>query len=214
MIDELMQECHRAMCELPDDSFLSWNTGIMVDVGQSHKDPCNLIKLPGASLLTPKATLRLGCWNVRTLYKIGRTANVTREFRNYNLDILGRSEIQWIGFGELRTATGESILYSGAEEEHHRRVGLILKKEEHVRKMLLRWNPVNKRIMSACFNSCYAKLTVFQVYAPTNDADDKSKEEFYEQLEWEVETTPRHDVLIVMGDLIANVGKGNEDGRR
>ena len=88
--------------------------------------------------MIPKATLRLGCWNVRNLYQIGRTANVTREFRNYNLDILGMSEIRWTGFGELRTATGESILYSGAEEEHHRGVGLILKKE--VRKTLLGWN--------------------------------------------------------------------------
>jgi len=113
------------------------------------------------------------------------------------------SEIQWTGFGELRTATGESILYSGAEEEHHRGVGLILKKE--VRKTLLKCNPVNERIMSACFKSRYAKLTVIQVYAPTNDADDESKEEFYEQLQWELETTPRHDVLIVMGDLNAKI---------
>ena len=65
---------------------------------------------------------------MRTLNQIGRTANVTREFRDYNLDILGMSEIRWTRRGELRTAAGESILYSGAEEEHHRGVGLNLKK--------------------------------------------------------------------------------------
>ena len=32
-------------------------------MGQSREDPSNLIKSPGAPLLTPKATLRLGCWN-------------------------------------------------------------------------------------------------------------------------------------------------------
>ena len=185
-------------CELPEDSFLSWNSGTtcMTDVRQSRKDPHNLIKLPGASLLTPKATLRLGCWNVRTLYQIGKTANVTREFRKYNMDLLGLSEVRWTGFGELRTATGESILYSGAEEEHHRGVGLILNRE--VRRTLLKWNPVNERIMSARFNSRFAKLTIIQVYAPTNDAEDESKEEFYEQLQREVVATPRHDVLIVI----------------
>ena len=52
--------------------------------------------------------------------------------------------------------------------------------------------------MSARFNSCYAKLSVNQLYAPTNDAVDESKEEFYEQLQWEVDATPRHDLLIVM----------------
>ena len=64
--------------------------------------------------------------------------------------------------------------------------------------------------MSTRFNSRYAKLTVIQVYAPTNDADDESKEEFYEQLQREVETTPRHDVLIVIGDLNVKIGEGNE----
>ena len=180
----------------------------MTDVGQSREGSRNLIKSPGASLLTRKATLRLGCWNVRTLYQIGKTANVTWEFRKYNLDLLGLSEVRWTGFGELKTATGESILYSGAEEEHHRGVGLILKKE--VRRTLLKWNPVNGRIMSAHFNSRFAKLTIIQVYAPTNDAEDESKEEFYEQLQREVEATPRHDVLIVMGDLNAKIGQDNE----
>ena len=105
----------------------------------------------------------------------------------------------------------ESILYLGAEEEHHRGVGLILKRE--VRRTLLKLNPVNERIMTARFNSlqCFAKLTVIQVYAPTNDAEDESKEEFYEQLQWEVEATLRHDVLIVMGDLNAKIGEDNEE---
>ena len=64
--------------------------------------------------------------------------------------------------------------------------------------------------MNACFNSRFAKPTVIQVYAPTNDAEDESKEEFYEQLQWEVEAAPRHDVLIVMGDLNAKIGEDNK----
>ena len=117
--------------------------------------------------------------------------------------------VRWTGFGELKTAAiGESFLYSGAEEEHHRGVGLVLKKE--ARRTLLKWNPVNGRIMSVRFNSRFAKLTIIQVYAPTNDAEDESKEEFYEQLQREVEATPRHDVLIVMGDLNAKIGEDNE----
>jgi len=38
--------------------------------------------------------------------------------------------------------------------------------------------------MSARLNSRNAKLTVIQVYTPTNNPDDDSKEEFYEQLQW------------------------------
>ena len=64
--------------------------------------------------------------------------------------------------------------------------------------------------MIALFNSRFAKHSIIQVYAPTNDAEDESKEEFYEQLQREVEATPRHDVLIVMGDLNAKIGQDNE----
>ena len=178
----------------------------MTDVGQGGKDPRNLIKSPGTSLLTPEVTLKLGFWNVRTLYQIGKTANVTREFRSYNLNILGLSEVRWTGFGEMKTS--ESILYSGAEEKHHRGVGLILKRE--VGRTLLRWNPVNERIMTKRFNSRFENSPSSKVYAPTNDAEDESKEEIYEQLQREVEVALRHDVLIVMGDLNAKSGEDNK----
>ena len=82
-------------------------------------------------------------------------------------------------------------------------MGLILKKEVRT---LLKWNAVNKRIMSARF----AKLTVIQVCVPTNDAEDESKEKFYEQLQREVEATPRHDALIVLGDLNTKIEKDDE----
>lgn len=84
-------------------------------------------------------------------------------------------------------------------------MGLILKKE-----LLLKWNAVNERSMSARFNSCYANLTVIQVYEPTSDADDESKKEFYEHVQREVEVAPRHDVLIVMEDLNAKIGEYNK----
>ena len=79
-----------------------------------------------------------------------------------------------------------------------------------VRKTLLKWNPGNERIMGARFNSRYVKLTGIQVNSPTNDAHDESKEEFYERLQREVEKTPRHDALIVIGNLNAKIGEDNE----
>ena len=62
----------------------------------------------------------------------------------------------------------------------------------------------------ARFNSYYAKLIAIQVYDPTNDADDESEEEYYKQLQREIEAAPRRDVLIVLGDLNGNIGEYNE----
>ena len=63
-------------------------------------------------------------------------------------------------------------------------MGLTLKKD--ARMALLRWNPVSDRVKSARFNSRYAKLTVIMLYAPTNEAEERVKDEFYEQLKREV----------------------------
>lgn len=50
-------------------------------------------------------------------------------------------------------------------------------------------------------------MTILQVYAPTNDADDDVKDVFYNQLQREIDRTPKHDLIILMGDLNAKVGR-------
>ena len=52
-------------------------------------------------------------------------------------------------------------------------------------------------------------MTIIASYAPTEEAEEEEKDEFYEQLEEEIRTTPRHDVLMVIGDLNARVGEDN-----
>ena len=47
---------------------------------------------------------------------------------------------------------------------------------------LMEWMRINKRIITARFYSKYKKRTVVKAYAPTNDAMDKEKDEFYNQL--------------------------------
>ena len=97
----------------------------MTVCGESQEGSRNPITLSSASLITLKSTLRVGCWNIRTLLQVGKTANVMNEFKNYKLDILRLSEMRWTG--KLRNSTGEYILHSGSEEDHQRVVGLALK---------------------------------------------------------------------------------------
>jgi len=86
-------------------------------------------------------------------------------------------------------------------------VALVLNKTSA--KALMAWKPVNKRIVCARFYSKHCKLTVTQCYAPTNTADEADKLNFNEQLQSEVAVTPKHDVLMVVGDLNAKVGSDN-----
>ena len=82
-------------------------------------------------LLSPKACMKIGQWNVRTRFETGKCAQVIKEMQQYGISILGVSEMRWNSCGRLRIATGETVLYSGMEEgeNHVRGVGFILPKE-------------------------------------------------------------------------------------
>ena len=49
-------------------------------------------------------------------------------------------------------------------------------------------------------------ITVIQVYAPTNNAEEAEVEWFYEDLQDFLELTPKTDVLFIIGDWNAKVG--------
>ena len=59
---------------------------------------------------------RFGTWNVRTMMKATKLAQITRDFRIYNLQVLGLCATRWKGSGESRLSTGETLFYSGKPE--------------------------------------------------------------------------------------------------
>ena len=152
----------------------------------------------------PKKLIRIGCWNVRTMNDLGKPEQVYREMRNYNLDILGIIDCRWTGFGRTSSTTKEQIIYSGKEGVHKNGVAIIL--SEKAAKSLIQWKPISDRIITARFYSKHIKTTIIQVYAPQNGLDDNEKDEFYEQLQKVYETVPKHDSIIVLGDLNAKIG--------
>ena len=170
-----------------------------------RKEACILIK----SFANPKKMLRIGNWNVRTMYSVGKTAQVVREMQRYNLDILGISECRWSGSGRLKTRTGETILYSGRDDNIHQS-GVALVMTKQTAGCLESWMPVSDRIMTARFTSRFIKTTVVQVYAPTNEADEETKNSFYDMLQKVTDEIPRHDMIMMMGDWNAKIGAKQE----
>ena len=65
--------------------------------GQSRKDADGQILPPSF-----RKNLRIGSWNVRTLYEAGKTAQTVQEMQKYRLDILGISETHWSQEGQKK----------------------------------------------------------------------------------------------------------------
>ena len=106
----------------------------MTHEGQSQQDALRLNK----SLLQPKNTTNIGNWNVRTLYQSGNIAQAAREMVKRDIDIMGISETHWTGQGKLQLPRGETIIYSGREDDIHREgVGILMSKS--AAKALMDW---------------------------------------------------------------------------
>ena len=58
-----------------------------------------------------------------------------------------------------------------------------------------------------CFQSKSFNFTVIQVFAPTTNAEEADVEQFYEDLQYPLELTPKKkDVLFIIGDCNTKLG--------
>jgi len=67
-------------------------------------------------------------------------------------------------------------------------------------------------MISVHFQGKPFNITVTQVYVPTSNAEEAEVEWFYENLQDLLELTPKKDVLFIIGDWNAKVGRQETPG--
>ena len=111
----------------------------------------------------------------------------------------------------LRTGMGEFnsddcyIYYCG--QESLRRNGEAIIVNKRVQNSVLGCILKNDRMNSAHFQGKAFNITVIQVYNPTSNDEKAEVEWFYEHLQDLLDLTPPKDVLFIIGDWNANVGR-------
>ena len=131
---------------------------------------------------------------------------------NQRISRLGLCETRWKQSGKLQPLSDQTILYSSHEDKrapHTECVAIIISKE--VQGALISWEAVSPRIVSPRYTTKRKNIniTVIQCYAPTNDALDDKKEEFYDQLPSVVNRQSDKDNTLLMEDLNAKIGDVN-----
>jgi exonuclease III len=126
--------------------------------------------------------------------------------------VLGVGEIRWNGCGRTETTNGKVFVYSGmpiANDDHIRGLEILI--NTNMRGALLEWNPVSERIIIARIRTKLRKITIVQCYATTESAELVEKEAFYNFLDKTLLSIKRRDMIVMMGDFNAKVGKNNQD---
>ena len=67
-------------------------------------------------------------------------------------------------------------------------------------------------MISVRFQGKQFNITIIQVYAPNNNAEEAEVEWFYEDLQDLLELTPKKDGLFIIGDKNAKVGSQERPG--
>ena len=97
-----------------------------------------------------------------------------------NINILGISELKWMGVGEFNS-DNHYIYYCG--QESLRRNGVALIVNNRFRNTVLGCNLKNDTMILVHFQCKPFNITVIQVNAPTTDPKETEAGQFYEDLE-------------------------------
>ena len=117
----------------------------------------------------------------------GKLDMVKQEKAIVNINILGLSELKWMGMGEFNS--DNHYVYCG--QESLRRNGVALIVNQRVQNAVLGCNLEKERMVSVCFQGKPFSITVIQVYAPSTDAKEAEVERFYEDLQDLLELSPK-----------------------
>ena len=118
----------------------------------------------------------------------GKLEVVKQEMARVNINILGIRELKWTGMGELNS-DNHYIYYCG--QESLRRNGVAIMVSKRVQNAVLGCNLKNDRMISVRFQGKPFNITVIQVYAPTNNAEEVEVEWFYEDIQDLLELIPQ-----------------------
>uniref|UniRef100_A0A8D8L8K4 Craniofacial development protein 2 n=1 Tax=Cacopsylla melanoneura TaxID=428564 RepID=A0A8D8L8K4_9HEMI len=158
----------------------------------------------GVLRISQSASVKIGTWNVQSMYQSGKLENTMKEMKRINISILGISEMRWTGSGK-QFEQDHVIYYSGDDTQHKYGVGIIVTKE--LNQSVKSFTPISNRIILLQIESKPANVNIFQVYAPTAQSTEEDLELFYKDLEYSVKKMKSHDITVVMGDLNAKVGE-------
>ena len=103
----------------------------------------------------------------------GKLEVVKQEMARVNIDILGISELKWIGMGEFNS-DDHYIYYCG--QESLRGNGLAIMVNKRVQNAVPGCNLKSDRMISVHFQGKPFNITVIQAYAPTSNAEEAEVE--------------------------------------
>lgn len=115
--------------------------------------------------------MRVGTWNVRTLYKAGKLENLKMEMDRMKIDIIGVAETRWQGDGEFWSGDYR-VIHTHTIERRPGVGGIAMVMSKEAGKKVKGYTQCDGRIILVKLDTKPKDTIFIQVYMPTNNERD------------------------------------------
>ena len=172
-------------------------------------------ELKQSKLLKCKQTLQIATFNVRTLNRIGQLPQLIASAEEHKIDIICIQEQRYTHTEDIKyheTGNGWSLATVSAWKNSINAavggVGLLI--GPRALKTLNSVEKIQPRMMAATFNG-NPRATIISCYSPTNVSEENEIVTFYDELSSLVRSIPKHNMLVIGGDMNAQIGKNGNN---
>ena len=172
-------------------------------------------ELKRPKLLKCKQTLQIATFNVRNLNRIGQLPELIASAVEHKIDITCIQEHRCTHTEDIKyheTGNGWSLVTVSAWKNSVNAavggVGLLI--GPRALKTLNSIKKIQPRMMAATFNG-NPRATIISCYSPTNVNEETELVTFYDELSSLVRSIPKHNMLVIGGDMNAQIGKNGNN---
>ena len=166
-------------------------------------------------LLKCKQTIQMATFNVRTLNRIGQLPELIASAVEHKIDIICIQEHRYTHTEDIKyhdTGNGWTLATISAWKNSVNAsvggVGMLI--GPRALKTLTSIERIQPRMLAATFNG-NPRATIISCYSPKNVSEETELVAFYDELFSLVRSVPKHNVLVIDGDMNAQIGKNGNN---